>query len=217
MYTKAKIFNLALGALLLTKQVSDTETDTSQEAKVLNVHWDFAFQSSIQDMDLDASATSIPLELFKEHPVHGWKFAYKYPQKCLFLRRLIHHCDGGDNYYYWRTRRHKDTRATQIPRQVAIFQGVKVIFTNEFNAHAELILSDFPLTALSAPAGLAIAYKLAQLAAPLIAGKGAGPLRKEIQDTYMRTMAEAQQLDREENATFETPEEMSEFVAARLS
>src|ERR1700677_757783 len=162
MYTQAKIYNLALGALLLTRQISDVFTDPSNENRVLNVHWDVAFQSAVQDMDLETTATSVPLALFKKRPIPGWKIAYTYLQDCLFLRRLLRHCDGGDYYYYWRSRRHKDTNDSQVPRQIAQYQGVKVIFTNEYKSHAELILSTFPLTSLSAPAGLAIAYRLAQ-------------------------------------------------------
>ena len=218
MYTKAEIYNLALGALLLTKTVTDVELDESEEIRVLNVHWSTAFKTAVQAMDLDGVAIMrFPLELIKLHPIPGWKFAYKYPQNCLLLRRVLRERDFGDDYYFWRDRHFKDTPETQVARQVGNFNSTKVIFCNEHCAFLEYVPSDFPLTMLSADAGLAIAYKLAILAAPLISGKGAAALRKELQGLYVMTVASAQQHDRQENATFERPQEMSDFVAARLS
>lgn len=213
MHTKVKIFNLALGALLLTKRISDTETDASQENQTLKVHWETAFQSAIQDMDLDATSTRVALELVKECPVPDWKFAYKYPNNCAMLRRLLHFHNG--EAYVHHTN-HKDIRSTQIKRQVANYNNQKVIFTNQCDAWLEYVPNNFSLELLSAPAGLAIAYKLAQLAAPLISGKGAAALRKEIQASYILIKAEAQQHDRLENATFDEDYVISEFVEARL-
>lgn len=204
MYTKAKIFNLALGALLLNKRISDTETDTSIENQTLNVHWDTALRSALQELDLDSVSTQKDLELIEASPTDLWDFAYKYPTNCSFLRRI-------------QSSVLKDNRTNQVPRRVATHNGAKVIFTNQEDAIIEYIPHDLSLNLLSASAGLAIAYKLAMLSAPLVAGKGAAPLRKEIQQRYLMAKAEAQQHDRLENANFEEDDIMSEFVEARIS
>lgn len=205
MYTKAKIFNLALGALLLTKKIADTDTDTSIENQTLNIHYETAFNATIQDMDLDATATQKPLELITTDPNLLWKFAYKYPSNCSFLRR-IQSCVL------------KDNRTTQITRRVTNHNGQKAIFTNEEQAIAEFVPTDLSLNILSASAGLAIAYKLAILSSPLIvSGKGAAPLRKEIQGMYTLAKMEAQEHDRLENANFDSDVITSEFVEARIS
>lgn len=204
MYTKAKIFNLALGALLLTKRISDTDTDTSVENLTLNVHYDTAFRTTIEDLDLDSLSVQSTLELIEEDPNDLWLFAYKYPANCSLLRRIQSEVT-------------KDTRNTQIQRRIITHNGVKAIFTNQEDAILEYIPHDLTLNLLSSNAGLAVAYKLAILAAPLISGKGAGPLRKEIQSLYLLAKTKAQEHDRLENASYDEDSIMSEFVEERLS
>lgn len=204
MYSKAEIFNLALGALLLTKKISDTDTDKSPENQTLNVHWNAAFRSTLADLDLDGTSSQKQLELLETDPNELWTLAYKYPSDCAFLRRLY---NGAL----------MDKRSNQIKKQVGLHNGKKVIFTHQENAVCEYIPNDVPLNLLSASAGLAIAYRLAVMSAPLIAGKGAKELRKQLNDLYLIAKAEAQELDRLENANFIDEEDQSEFVEARLS
>ncbi|MFM6930150.1 MAG: hypothetical protein ACKOX6_16890 [Bdellovibrio sp.] len=203
MYSKADIFNLALGALLLNKKIINPDDDKSPECQVLNTHFNSAFLTTLQDMDLDSTSTQKDLELLEEDPNSLWKFAYKYPSDCAFFRRI-------QNGYV------TDRRSNQIKRRVAIHDGKKVIFTNQECAVAEYISSKISIEVLSPNAGLAVAYQLAILSAPLVAGKGAGNLRKEIEGRYGRILMQAKQQDKLENANFEEEDFMSEFVEARL-
>lgn len=202
MYTKADIFNLALGALLLTKKIADTDNDKSSDNQTLNVHWEAAFRTALADMDLDGTSSQVNLELLSTNPNSLWDFAYKYPSDCVLLRRL-------------QNSSLMDRRSNQIKRRTGIHEGKKVIFTNAQNAIAEYLSKDVALGSLSANAGLAVAYRLAVLSSPLIAGKGAKELRKQVQDMYLLAKAEAQELDRLENANFVDEDFMSEFVEAR--
>ena len=81
----------------------------------------------------------------------------------------------------------------------------------------EYISTNVPLSALSAPAGMAIALKLANLSAPLVAGKGSRTLMQAIEDRYVRLKMEAQALDQRENFKFENPQVTSEFVYERTT
>lgn len=204
MYSKAKIFNLALGALLLTKRISDTETDPSLENQILNTHYEVALKSTLQDLDLDSTSSQKTLELITLNPNDLWTFAYKYPSNCAFLRRI-------------QSAVLKDNRTTQVPRRVGLYGTQKAIYTNQENAIVEYIPNDVPLTTLSPSAGLCVAYKLATLGAPLISGKGAAALRKEIMNSYLLSKAEAQEHDRLENANFDEDDITSEFVEARTT
>jgi hypothetical protein len=203
MYSKAQIFNLALGALLLTKKISNTDDDTSTECQTLNTFWPAAFGSTLADLDLDCTSVQKELELITADPNDLWLYAYKYPSDCAFFRR-IQNCDL------------KDTSDNQIPRKVGTHNGKKVVFTNEESAIGEYISNGLNLNVLSAEAGLAVAYKLAILSSPLIVGKGALALRKELKDSYILAKAEAQETDRNENANFESEAERSELVRARI-
>ncbi len=204
MVSKAQIFNQALGALLLQRQISDPATDKSNEAKVLQANWDLALRMALTDMDLDATSTQAQLELIVKDPVHGWCYAYKYPNNCAFFRR-IQSCV--------RT----DSRDTHIAKRIAIYRAQKVIFTDQANAIGEFIPFDLPLASLSASAALTVAYRLAILSSALVVGKGSKTLMGEIAKSYIVSKAEAQAQDERESFSFEDDRIISEFVNARLS
>ena len=205
MYTQAGIYNLALSALLLGKEVTNVSTDKSNEVRVFNIHWDTALNSTLKDLDLDSLSSPVTLELIEELEDNPhWKFAYKYPTNCAFLRR-IQSCVLND------------TRRTHIPKRIGIHNGIKAIFTNEYNAVAEIIPKNASLAMLNENAALAVAYRLAHLSAPLITGKGSRTLRDEIYKSYLIFKAEAQEDDARENFNYEDDATLSEFVAERLS
>jgi len=205
--SKTKIYNLTLSALLLAKEVSEVDTDTSNEVRILNTHWDLAYESTLQDLDLDSLSQPITLELIANltnNTDYNWDYVYKYPSKCVFLRRI-------------ESSAVTDTRDTHIAKRTGIYNGVNVIFTNEVNAVAECITNDIPITALSPMAAMAVAYSLASMSAPLIVGKGSQRLRKDLQEAYKIFKGEAQEQDVLENFNYEDESQRSEFVAARLS
>lgn len=203
MYSKEDIFNLALSALLLQRRVTNADTDQSNEVKVLRSVWEPALASALEDLDLDSLSSQIDLELIEEDPNRYWKYAYKYPTNCAKFRRL-------------QSCAIKDNRDTQIPKRVGIHDGEKAIFTNLWQAVAEYIPKDVPLSAFSATAGIVLAYKLAILSAPLVTGKGAKDLIAKLTDNYKIFKAEAQEQDRDENHRFEDPVMESDMVRARF-
>lgn len=204
-YSRVKIYNLALSILLLSREVADYLTDDTEEVRVLNTHWDVALESTLQDLDLDTTSTPITLELIEELPTdHLWTYSYKYPTNCAFFRRIISVAVT-------------DTERTHIAKRVTIRNGVKVIFTNEVTAVAECIPKDVPVETLNSMVVMCIAHRLAELSAPLLVGKGAKTLRKEIKADYIVTKLEAQETDARENFNYEDDAQNSEWVRERLS
>lgn len=204
MYTKVQIYNLALGALLLNSQIQDPDSDKSKECKVLNLHYPTALIQTLQDLDLDSTSERKALELIEEQPNTEWLYAYKYPAKCAFLRRIV-------------SGQRKDNRSTSIPRSTGTLNGVKVIYTDESNAIAEYIHSDINLNSLNPSGGLALSYRLAFLSSSLLVGKGALNIKRSIMVDYAFFKAESQKHDRMENETFDDLAIDSEFVEARTS
>ncbi len=207
--TQEEIYNLALGALLLSRRVSDVDTDQNNEVDVLNTHWDVAFNMTLEDMDLDSTCNQEALELLDQdnEDYDDFTYIYRYPTNCAFFRRI-------------KSTILKDVRSTRIPMRIAMFDdGVtnqKAIFTNEVEAIGEFLANDLPLSSLSYHACLCIAYKLAWLSASLATGKGADRLKKEIEEKYVITKAQAQAMDQRENFNFEDDDVQSEFSQARL-
>lgn len=205
MYNKAKVYNLALSTLLITKRVSN-ENDPLPEALALSTHWDIAFNKTLADLNLNSLRVYKKLELIEDNPNGLWSYAYKYPTNCALLRRLTNFTNL------------KDTRSTQIARSTGVHNNQKVIFTNEYDAYAEFIPNDLSLSLLSAEAVLALAYYLAWMAASeLVQGKGSVDIRKEIWQKYLTAKAEAQEKDHEENITFDPEDVESEFVEVRIT
>lgn len=204
MYSKAKIFNLALGALLLQRKITNTDTDTSNECNVLNTHWESALRTALREMDLDSTSVRETLELIEEDPIDAWLYAYKYPSDCAFLRRI-------------ESAKIRDTRSSHVAKLVRMHGGQKVIFSNQYEAVAEYISHDLDLSTITGEQAMAIAYKLAFLSAPLITGKGARELRKSIQVDYKLSVTAAQEADAQENFNFDEDDESSEFVEERMS
>ena len=203
-FSKPIIYNLALSALLLSREVADVDTDQTNEVRVLNTHYDIALQSTLQDLDLDSMSSLITLELIETLTNEKWLYSYKYPTDCAFLRRL----DSIAKV---------DRRSTHISKRTALRNGVKVIYTDELDAVAECIPKSVSLSTLESMAGMAVAYKLAFLSAPLIVGKGAKALRESILASYQLAKQEAQETDARENFNYQEDYERSEFVETRIS
>lgn len=203
MYDKTKIFNLALGALLLQKELTNADSDTSKEARILRTHWEPAFFAALAELDLDSTMSTVTLELLATDPNDLWAFVYKYPSTCAFMRRIVSAVT-------------KDDDSTAIKKNTGVYSGKKAIFTNEQYAMIEMIPKDVPLISLNAEAGLAVAYKLAYLSAPFFVGKGARLIRDQINHEFLTNKLLAQANDKSENHNFESAALQSPFVRARL-
>lgn len=202
--SKSQIYNLALSALMLDKEVIEPSTDKSSVVRVLNTHYEIALSSTLEDLDLDSLSTDIALELIENLTGEIWEYVYKYPVNCAFLRRIK------SEYIV-------DNRFSHIPKKTGLYKGQSAIYTNKFEAIAKCIPNDLNISALSVMAAMAVSYKLAFLSAPLITGKGAVKLRKDIEDHYIIAKHEAQEKDSRENFNYEDDASRSEFVTERLS
>lgn len=204
--SKAKIFNLALSALLLQRRTVDPDTDQSNEVKVLLTHWEIALDMVLEDLDLDSTAIEAPLALVVADPTTEWDYAYAYPADCVFFRR-IKSIDGVV----------VDNKTTHMSKMIRIFQGQKVIFANKEDAVAEYISNTVNINTFSANLGLSIAYRLALLSAPLVVGKGAKSLMDKLEKNYVIAKGEAQEKDQRENFNFQEEALESEFVEVRTT
>lgn len=204
MSTETTIYNFAASALLLNREIINADTDKTNEVRAFNTHWQIALESTLQDLDLDMLSTPITLELITSLTEGPWTYVYKYPSNCLLMRRIV----SGTIV---------DRRSTHIAKKTAMYGSLKAIYTNEADAVLECIPKDISLSALNSSAIMAVAYKLAYLAAPLITGKGAKTLKKEIMEQYLVFKTEAQETDARENFNYEDDYARSEFVEARLS
>ncbi len=203
MFDKTKIYNLALAALFLQKRLSNADTDQSTEALSLGVVWDVAFQSALQQMDLDSTAQTKALELVELEPNELWKYSYKYPSDCVFLRRIV-------------STEVTDDIETREDFKVELRNGLKVILANKENAFVEYISEDIGLNTLTAEAGYFIALRLAKLAAPLIVGTNSKNVIANLTEAYGMALLDAQKRDSLESSIYQPEWRKSELAKARL-
>lgn len=203
MYTKTVLFNLASNMLLLQREFTNADEDTVKEAKVLRTVWLPSLYSALEELNLNRTMQTATLELLAEAPNDLWDFAYKYPANCAFLRRIVSSV-------------RRDDESTLIDKGTGTIGSDTVIFTDEAQASIEYIPKDLPLTSLNTHAGLFVAARLAFMAAPLLMGKGAAAIRKSLKEDSALFKFEAQQMDTEENTSYESPAKQSGFVRARL-
>ncbi len=204
MYNKTDIFNLALSALYLQRRIADSETDTSNETKILQLHWKAAFYGGLTDLDLDATSTTAALGLLSEDPDDFWDYAYYYPADCVFLRRIV-------------SDRLTDDTESFVDFKVARIGAEQVILTNQSEAKAEYITSNTLPQDLSIEAALYIAYKLARMALPLIIGKDSKNVATDLEAKYRQAFLDAAAKGAKETNIYQAEWSRSEFVKARLS
>jgi hypothetical protein len=204
MFDKTKIFNLALAALFLQKRISNADTDQSTETQTLQTFWDTAYWSALQELDLDSTSSRKPLELVKDNPNTFWRYAYKYPSDCIFLRRIV-------------STNLTDDQESKIDLRVELFENQKCIMTNEQFAEVEYISKDVPLSTITAEAALFISLKLAKLSVPLIVGTNSAAVMKSIDESYVKAILDAQRKDSNETTIYQPEWMRSEFAKARMS
>jgi hypothetical protein len=122
--TDVEICNLALAHLGSSKQISDLETERSNEANACRQFYDTARDKTLKDFEWPFATKLIALSLVEEDPSEEWSYSYQYPTDCLFFRRIL---SGLRN----------DTNDSQVKYKIFNVDGDKQIFTDQPEAKAE--------------------------------------------------------------------------------
>ena len=200
MASKTEIFNMALSHLAVGKDVSNLETEQSEEARVGRRFYDTALRSTLADFNWPFATKIAALALIEEEPNSEWAFSYRYPSDCLNIRRVL---SGIRN----------DNRQSRAPYKLAGDDTGTIIFTDEEDAQIEYTrYIDNPLI-YSADFTLAFSYYLAALAAPRLTGGDQFKLGEKALRMYAGELRRAEARAGNEEQVEEAPE--SEFVRAR--
>lgn len=157
MASKTEIFNMSLSHLAIGKDVSNLETEASEEARVGRRFYDTALRATLADFNWPFATKIAALALIEEEPNSEWAFSYRYPSGCLNIRRVL---SGVRN----------DSRQSRAPYKLAGDDTGTIIFTDEEDAQIEYTrYIDNPLI-YPADFTLAFSYYLAAMAAPRLTG-----------------------------------------------
>ena len=208
MYDKTKIFNLALQALFINKQISNADTDKSTEATVLRNNWDFVYPQVLAELDLDSTSQTKTLELLTDRPNQKWRYAYKYPNDIALLRRI-------DNCYV------TDDIDSVVSHRIELFtfngDTTKVIMTNRADSEIEYISTNVPADTLTVQAGKYAAIRLAKESVSLTVGEKSATVSKTLEPKILEALIAARHRDGIETQVYEPAWKHSSLVKARMS
>lgn len=158
MSSNTEICNIALSHLGVGKEISNLETEQSQEASACRRFYDTALEEVLRDFKW-AFATKIEaLALIELNPNTEWTYSYHYPTNCIAIRRIL---SGYRN----------DTRQSRSPYKIAFDDSGRIIFSDEVDAFVEYTYRIEDPQYYPSDFVMAFSYRLANLlAARLTAG-----------------------------------------------
>lgn len=200
MATKTEISNLAISHLGIGKEISNFDTDKSEEAQACRRFYEIAKEATLADLDWTFATKFADLNLVKEDPTNEWNYSYRYPSDCLILRRIL----SGIRY---------DTNSSRIPYRVVKDEAGKLIFTDQRNACVEYTQNITNSSLHSADFNLALSFRLASYIAARLTGGDPFKLKQEMIGQYDLELGKA----KKRNMGEETPEPMpeSDLIRAR--
>jgi hypothetical protein len=127
MASSTEICNMALSHLGVGKEINNLTTESSEEAGACRRFYDMAQDRVLRAANWPFATKIIALNLIEEDPNDEWEYSYRYPNDCIFFRKIL---SGTRN----------ETRQSRVPYRVAYDSTGRIIFTDTENAEAEYTL-----------------------------------------------------------------------------
>ena len=158
MASKTEICNLALSHLGISKDIANVDTEQSQEAKACRRFYDLARQTTLKDFNWPFATKFLALGLIEENPTDEWRYSYRYPNDCLYARRIL---SGFRD----------DTENTRIQYKVGQDDAGLLFYTDKESATLEYTVDIEDVSYFSSDFKMALSYRLAHyIAARITAG-----------------------------------------------
>lgn len=200
MASKTEICNMALSHLGIGKEVSDIETESSEEAHACNRMYDVALETTLRDFNWPFANRVETLALVEEDPNSEWSYSYRYPVGCVKIKKIL---SGIRN----------DTRQSRVPYEFANDDSGQLIYTDQEDAEIKFTyLVDSP-EFYPADFVMALSFRIAFLVAPRIAGGDPFKTGDRALALYRETIRVAQASAMEEEQSEEDVD--SEFIRER--
>lgn len=193
MASSTEIANLALSHLGSGKEISNLETERSDEASAMRRYYSIALSTALKDYPYSFCNVIETLALVEESPNDEWAYSYRYPTDCLKPIRIL---SGFRN----------DSRQTRIPYKIGKDASGKLIYTDQSEAELEYTQrvtdpSKFPDDFI-----MALSFLIAALAAPRICGEDPYKLGDRALKLYQHYKGKADSHDVNDQQQEEPPE-----------
>ena len=189
MATKTEICNIALSHLGISKEIANVDSEQSQEAKACRRFYDISRETVLKDFNWPFATKFATLNLIEEDPNDEWLYSYRYPNDCLFARRIL----SGFR---------EDTEATRITYKIGKDDQGILFFSDKENAELEYTSDVTDVDLYTSDFKIALSYRLAHyIAARLTAGDPFNLADKCFQK-YMLEISKASSNALNENKSF---------------
>ncbi len=199
MSSKTTICNMALSHVGVGKQISDVDTEESEEARACLAYYDSALKATLRDHYWPFANKIAALAVVEEEPNEEWLFSYTYPSDCVSLRRIQ---SGVRN----------DTREARAPFRIMNDSGPK-IFCDIEDAIAEYTMHVTNVGTYPPDFILAFSVRLAIYLVPRLSRGDPFKMRRELAAQYQHELGLAIGNSANEEQADEEPD--NELTASR--
>jgi hypothetical protein len=200
MASQTEICNLALSHIGSAKEITNIETERSQEALACRRYYTIARDMVLRDFEWPFATRLVALGLVESDPNDEWRYSYRYPTDCLFFRRIL---SGVRN----------ERPDQRIPHKIASDDTGKLIYTDQQSAEAEYTILISNTDEYHPDFVMALSYMLASLVASRLTQGDPLKLGTHMLKLYEYAITKAQaSAANEEN---QGPEPESSLAASR--
>lgn len=196
-----RICNMALAHLGHTKFIANLETERTLAAEICNEFYEEARNFVLEDFPWSFARKYLTLGLVTDYTAvttpHDWDYAYRYPDDCIFFRRIV------------TTNGRQET--TPPPFAIGSDDSGRLVYTDEEDAVGEYTKLITDPTLVTAQFAEALSWYLAGMICPGLAKDR----KKETACFQMYEISKGKAARSSGNEQQQTPEPESEFVRAR--
>lgn len=200
MASKVQICNMALSHLGVGKEISDIDTERSQEAIACRTFYDTTRKAVLEEFAWPFAKRSVVLGLVEEDPNDEWAYSYRYPTDAVKIRKIMNSL--------------RNPAASQRDKFVISSDSSGVlIYSDTEDAEAEYTYNEENTGIFPADFTLALSYRLAMYLAPRLTAGDPFKLGPAAGQHYQMHINKAQVSSLNEETPDLEPE--SEFIRVR--
>lgn len=178
MASETEISNLAISHCGSGKEISNLDTDSSEEGSVCRRFYELARDQVLRDFAWTFATKFRAVALIEEDPNDEWDYSYRYPSDCLKIRRIL-------------SGQRRDTNDTRVPYKVAADDSGLLFYCDTEDAEIEYTMRQDDPSFYPADFIMALSYKLAFYIAPRITAGDPFNLQQKFAQLYQMEIDKA--------------------------
>jgi hypothetical protein len=198
--SKEQVVNLALSHIGIGSEVANLATENSEEAATGRRFYDISLNVCLLDFPWPFASRIASLALVETDPSDEWKYSYRYPTDCLYMRRIL---SGNRN----------DNRQTRQSYKMYSDAAGMLVFTDVQDAQIEYTITPETMPSSTDAFIMAFSFYLAHLMAPRLTAGDPNRLGARALSLYNLELSRAASRAFNEEQPDEEPQ--SEFIRGR--